>query len=86
MWVGHHASRSAFRESARATLGANTNRVPVSVPSGEWTMSKLKARPRNWKPPVAAALLVRKRRPAWKSRTGFVRLRTVASWIRLVKA
>ena len=47
---------------------------------------KLKARPRNWKPPVAAALLVRKRRPDWKSRCGFVRLRTVASWIRLVKA
>jgi hypothetical protein len=23
MWVGHHASRSAFRESARATLGVN---------------------------------------------------------------
>ena len=64
--------------------------IPVSEhwvqSSTEWTLSKLKARPPSWKQLVAAALPVRKRRPDWKSRCGFVRSRTVASWIRLVKA
>ena len=38
------------------------------------------------KQPVTAALPVRRAAPVWKSRCGFVRSRTVASWIRPVKA
>jgi hypothetical protein len=48
--------------------------------NGEWTMSRLKASPPNWKRPTVAASLVVRRPPVWKSRCGFARSKTVVGW------